>query len=539
MLDTWHNSGSAPYSSLTDKEYKNEIPAPFFTEGIDQTRGWAYTLLVENVILNNTATSPYDAFLFQGHVLDEKGNKMSKSRGNVLDGEKLLDKYSADLVRFYFIWKSSPIEPLNFDTRELMSRPYQVLSTIYHMHLYYTQNSRYDNFTDTTIEWAQDKNLLRPADIWLLSKLQRLIVNVTALNDKCRLHEYARSIEDFIINSLSQVYIPITREDLWDEGDSGRDRRFAVYAVLCEALMTLDILIHPLCPHVSEYLYQSTFGKNDSILLERWPEPQKPLINGSVEDAFDLMKECVSVCSAARMKAGLKRRWPLDEAIICLDKGHGEKLEPLSELLTAQLNVEKYTIHELQCNDDLERIVEMKELGLPIRPIADLDRGQIGPKARRSMGDLVKKHLQTDPWEILDSLRTTSQYTFELKENITLDREDFIVSFDAADGFALSSRGRIVVIISTHRSPEMTARGLVRDVARRIQTLRKERGYNPTDILGTASILGLDEESQAMIQDKSSELAFLVRVKRIDFDGACTIYKDENIDGNKIRIGVQ
>ena len=109
VLDTWHNSGAAPYSSLTDDQYSKEIPAPFFTEGIDQTRGWAYTLLIENVILNNAAAPPYKSFLFQGHVLDEKGGKMSKSTGNVIDGADLLEKYPVDLVRFYFIWKASPI----------------------------------------------------------------------------------------------------------------------------------------------------------------------------------------------------------------------------------------------------------------------------------------------------------------------------------------------------------------------------------------------------------------------------------------------
>ena len=127
MLDTWHNSGAAPYASLTDKEYSKEIPAPFFTEGIDQTRGWAYTLLIENVILNNAPVPPYKAFLFQGHVLDENGGKMSKSKGNVLDGVQLLEKYPADLIRFYFMWKASPIEQLSFSTDELMQRPYQVI----------------------------------------------------------------------------------------------------------------------------------------------------------------------------------------------------------------------------------------------------------------------------------------------------------------------------------------------------------------------------------------------------------------------------
>ena len=176
VLDTWHNSGSAPFSSLSDEEYEKDIPAPFFTEGIDQTRGWAYTLLIENVILNNGPTPPYKSFLFQGHVLDEKGGKMSKSKGNVLEGADLLQKYPADLVRFYFMWKASPIEPLSFSTDELMSRPYQVINTLFNL-ASCTLNKIVNMIilkSEHTVEWAKQKNLLTSPDIWLLSKLQKL-----------------------------------------------------------------------------------------------------------------------------------------------------------------------------------------------------------------------------------------------------------------------------------------------------------------------------------------------------------------------------
>ncbi|MDO7727594.1 MAG: class I tRNA ligase family protein, partial [Nitrosopumilus sp.] len=239
VLDTWHNSGSAPYSSLTNEEYEKEIPAPFFTEGIDQTRGWAYTLLIENVILNNSATPPYKSFLFQGHVLDEKGGKMSKSKGNVLEGAELLEKYPVDLIRFYFMWKASPIEPLSFSTEELMSRPYQVINTLFNLHLYFKQNSQYDNFDNTnTLEWAKSNNSLTSPDIWLLSKLQKLIRKITEKNQTCKFHEGAKAMDDFIINNLSQIYIPITRGELWDESDEKKNRRLAIYAVLNEVLKT-------------------------------------------------------------------------------------------------------------------------------------------------------------------------------------------------------------------------------------------------------------------------------------------------------------
>ena len=541
VIDTWHNSGSAPYSSLTDEVYSKFIPAPFLTEGIDQTRGWAYTLLIENVILNNAPVSPYNSFLFHGHVLDKNGNKMSKSLGNVIDGADLLTKYPVDLVRFYFIWKSSPIETLNFSTEELMSRPYQVLSTLYHLHLYFKQNSEYDNFDkDTTVQWAQEKKLLQPPDIWLLSKLQKLIKETTNLNDKSKLHESARALDDYIINSLSQIYIPITRGELWEEDESKKQRRFAIYSVLSEILRTLDVLIHPLCPFTSEYLYLSTFGKEKSILLENWPKANDSLVVENIEESFDLLKETISVSAAARMKGKLKRRWPLNEALVCLPKGQKTKLETLSELLKSQLNVEKFTIFEMEKFDGLEQVLELKKQNLPIIPKVELDRKKIGPKAKQHMNALLKKFSETNPNDIIMNIHQKGTFVFDIDgTSITLDKEDFIVDFDAKEGHAVSKRDNFVVFISTTRNQEMMAKGLIKDLARRLQTLRKERGYNPTEILNKASILDLDSESLQMVKGKESELAFLVRVKEVNFTESCKEYKDDDIDGKKIRISVE
>ena len=542
VLDTWHNSGSAPFSSLTNEEYSKEIPAPFFTEGIDQTRGWAYTLLIENVILNNGPVSPYNSFLFQGHVLDEKGGKMSKSRGNVMEGAELLEKYPVDLVRFYFMWKASPIEPLSFSTKELMSRPYQVINTLFNLHLYFKQNSSYDNFNDSnTIEWATQNNLLTFPDIWLLSKLQKLIQKITEKNQTCKFHESAKALDDFIINNLSQIYIPITRGELWDEDEGKKDRRLAIYSILEKVLKTLDILIHPFCPFTSEYQYQTIFEKKSkSILLDKWPQFQESLVNEEIEESFDIMKDVVSVSSAARMKRKLKRRWPLNEAQICVKKGQKAKLDRLSKLLQSLLNVEKFKIFEVEKESGLERILELRHLELPIKPKLELERKKIGPKAKQHMGNLVTKFTQTDPEKIILSLQREKNFNFDINgESILLENEDFIINFDAQDNFAVAERDNYVVFISTTRNKEMMAKGLIKDVARRIQTLRKERGHNPTDVLDVASILDLDKESFEMIKDKTEELAFLVRVKKINFEESCKEYKNDDIDGQKIRISIE
>jgi len=542
VLDTWHNSGAAPFASLSDDEYKKTIPAPFFTEGIDQTRGWAYTLLIENVILNNTDTSPYNSFLFQGHVLDEKGNKMSKSTGNVLDASDLLAKYPVDLVRFYFMWKSSPIETLNFSTKELMSRPYQILSTLFHIHLYFKQNSEYDKFdiNQTTIDWAKNKGLLDHADIWLLSKLQKTIQMCTESNKNCKFHESAKAIEDFLINSLSQIYIPMTKQQLWDDDETKKDKRHVIYAILANALKNLDVLIHPFSPFTSEYLYQTIFEHKKSILLELWPKPVSSLINESIEESFDLMIDAVSVSAAARMKAKLKRRWPLNQAIICVEKGEHKKIELLSDLLRSQLNVEECKIIELENHVGITELLEMKKAGLPVITKVELERKGIGPKAKQHMGKLLEIFASTDPEEIVQNLDKNGSFTFDVDGNkISLDNDDFIVDFDIQEGFAYSKRNNLIGIISTTRNEELMAKGLVKDLARRLQSLRKERGYNPTDILNTASVLNLDQESLDMLKDKTKELAFLVRVKQVNFTHTCKEYKDDDIDGQKIKISVE
>jgi len=542
VLDTWHNSGAAPFASLSDDEYKKTIPAPFFTEGIDQTRGWAYTLLIENVIFNNKDISPYNSFLFQGHVLDEKGNKMSKSTGNVLDAADLLDKYPVDLVRFYFMWKSSPIETLNFSTKELMSRPYQILSTLFHIHLYFKQNSEYDKFNinEATVGWAKDNDMLTSTDIWLLSKLQKTIELSTESNNECKFHESASAIEDFLINSLSQIYIPITKPELWNDDENKKDRRHVIYAIIAESLKTLDILIHPFSPFTSEYLYTTTFGDKESILLETWPKSTPALVNESVEESFDIMNEIVSVCAAARMKGKLKRRWPLKHALICVEKGLQKKIELLSELLQSQLNVEDYKIIELENHEGISEMLEMKKSGVPVIPKIELNRKTIGPKAKQNLSKLLEIFSETKPDEIIQGLEKDSSFTFDVNgTKISLDTDDFIIEFDVQEGFTFSRRNNLIGIISTERNEELMAKGLIKDLARRLQALRKERGYNPTDVLNTASVLDLDEESLSMIKNKTEELSFLVRVKQVNFTQTCKKYKDDDIDGQKIRISVE
>ncbi len=177
---------------------------------------------------------------------------------------------------------------------------------------------------------------------------------------------------------------------------------------------------------------------------------------------------------------------------------------------------------------------------MPVKAVIELERKRIGPKAKQHMGKLVATFSETNPEEIISSLQKNGKYDFDIDGKIiSLDNEDFVVNFDASENFAVSKRENYIVFISTSRNKEMMAKGLVKDIARRLQTLRKEKGYNPTDVLDVASILDLDDESLEMIKDRAKDLAFLVRVKQVNFSESCKEYKDDDIDGQKIRISVE
>ncbi|HKU50213.1 MAG TPA: isoleucine--tRNA ligase [Nitrososphaera sp.] len=562
VLDTWHNSGAAPYASLTDREYQELVPAAFLTEGIDQTRGWAYTLLMESVIMNQAGVAPFNSFLFQGHVLDEKGNKMSKSLGNVLDARTLLSENPVDLIRLYFMWKSSPIESLNFSLDEMKTRPYQILSTLHNLHVYFKQNSEFDGFDPSvhTVDWAseQKSDTLGLPDRWLLSKLQGLVQAVTESFDRCRFHEGAKAIDEFIINHLSQTYVPLTRNTIWDDSKENLEKRLAVYAVLHQTLSQIDIMLHPLSPFITDYLYLTCFGdknesskmnkKKKSVILETWPVPQDGLRNSRLEEAFDTMKEIVSLANAARNLAGLKRRWPVREAFVCLPQTELLDLPGISEALEGQLNTEHYAVVKIATTgSQLEKVSSLLANKMPIEVNASLVRRNVAPRVKADIGKVAEAFEAVDKFALIDALKSGGNYRLGYGDNVTgaavdISPTDVEVSYKPSQGYSSTERGDTVVFISTVRDKDLTHRGLLRDLARHLQQLRKERQYNPTDILQTAFIAGLDDEELAALATMKDRLTYLVRVKDVSLSKdrlADVNYKTIEIDGREFYISIE
>ncbi|MEM2386193.1 MAG: class I tRNA ligase family protein, partial [Candidatus Bathyarchaeia archaeon] len=455
VLDTWHNSGAAPYARFTDEEFTKYVPVAFLTEGIDQTRGWANSLLLEHVILTGRAEAPYKAFLFQGLTQDAKGRKMSKSLGNIIEVNKLLEKASADVCRFYLLRKCSPIDFMNFDVNEMNRRPYQVLATFYHLNRFFIQNAEYDGFNPQkhTLEWAKNNGLLKKPDFWLLSKLQKAISNCTAMLEKCEFNTALAELEEFVVETVSRLYVPMIRRELWTDDPETLNRRLAIYATLWHALKTTLLLFNPVTPFLCEALYQKIYKRLDpklpeSINFEKWPEPDESLRNQALEEEFEIMLKCVSLVYSARQSAKLKRRWPLRKMVVVASEKACKAIQSLNDVLLELANVK-----EAECMESLP-------------------------------------------------------------ENVK-------VEVDAGRWIEASEKG-ISVYLDIYRDEKLLGEGLMRDVARRIQSLRKELGFMPTDILETVHVAGLDEEGMELLKPYIGEMAELVRAKNVQ------LHKNQN-----------
>ncbi|MCJ7470432.1 class I tRNA ligase family protein, partial [Candidatus Bathyarchaeota archaeon] len=471
VLDTWHNSGASPYARYTDQEFEKYVPVDFLTEGIDQTRGWANSLLLEYVILTGKPESPYKAFLFQGLAQDAKGRKMSKSLGNVVEANKLLEKYSADICRFYMLKKCSPIDFMSFDFNELNKRPYQVLSTLYHLSRFLLQNAEFDGFNSKkhTLEWAQREKQLKKADLWLLSKLQEVIEAYTSKLETCEFNFALAALEDYVIETVSRLYVPMVRKELWTDEPETLNRRLAVYATLWHVLKIATLLFNPVTPYLSEALYQKVYRKLDSELpesvnFENWPQPDDKLRSETVEEEFATLFKCVSLTYAARQSAKLKRRWPLSKMVMVAPEKVCSALKSVEDLFLDLANVKNVSYTET-----------------------------------------APEHAEGRDW----------------------------VSATEAD---------LQVFLNVQRDDKLLGEGLMRDLARRIQALRKELGYMPTDMLNAVHVAELDDESAKLLEPFVKEMEELVRTKTIRLGGsredAKTEWHEYQMDDKKVYIAI-
>jgi isoleucyl-tRNA synthetase len=504
VLDTWHNSGAAPYASFTDEEFRELVPVAFLTEAIDQTRAWAYTLLLLNVIRSGRPQAPYKAFLFQGHVLSETGQKMSKSEGNVVWGLDVLRNNSADVARFYVLAKASPEDSINFDAKEMTGRAYQVMNTLYHLHLYLQQNGAVDGYVPAknTLPWATERKLLTVVDRWLLQKVAAAEKTVWQCYATARFNEAAKSLEELIISHLSQTYVRLVRSELWSDDPKGKQRRLAIYAVLGHALRTADELMHPIAPFVTEYLHQEAFaekGWSAPLLADGRSEPTESR-STAAEAAVDFALKVEEACNSARERAKLKRRWPLKLAEVLVQNDDKDTARRAKATVSLLCNVKRVSI-----------ITDAAKFpaNFLLKPNASRVGAQFKERTREVLPSLK-------PLEGAQALRAYLSGKPLKAGSFDVPLSVYELVTTPHEGFEVAERGGTFVALLKERDRKLVAEGLVRDLARRLQALRKERGFVPTAMLRSAGVAGLEEEDLELVSPLTKQMAYLVRVRKVE-----------------------
>jgi isoleucyl-tRNA synthetase len=317
VLDVWFDSGVAGWATLgypsDDKEFKKWWPARFITEAHDQTRGWFYSQLAAGVISFDRA--PYDEVLMHGWVLDPKGQKMSKSKGNVIEPLDVIKEVGADSLRFYVIRANAPWEDTAFQ-KDGPKNARKVLNTYWNVVNFASTYMNIDNYEPEKHTFQSIKKYLRDEDLWMISKTERMKREVTDNMESRNLHRVGRALEDYILEDLSRWYVRLVRDRTWSENEDSEKDKNASYFILHYAIMSTALAMAPLCPHISEEVYRHMDGKKASVHMEDWPSYDGTLIRDDLENSMKLIQDIVEIIASERQKNNVKLRWPLRSVTI-------------------------------------------------------------------------------------------------------------------------------------------------------------------------------------------------------------------------------
>ena len=462
VIDCWFDSGSMPFAQyhypFENKElWEEQFPADFIAEGIDQTRGWFYTLLVISVFL--TGKAPYKNVLVNDLLLDKNGKKMSKSKGNIVEPFTTIKEYGADTVRFYLPYVSPVWTPLRFDTEGMKEIYSKYISTFKNAYSFFQMYANADNIDPREYHIAvEDRDI---TDKWLLSKLNRLIKTVTAGYEEYDLNKVVRNIIPFLNDDLSNWYIRSNRRRFWDSELTTSKK--SVYETTYEVLVALAKITAPITPFISDEIYTNLTGEK-SVHLAKFPDVDEALINDEVEEKMDLVRDVCSLGRDARETANIKVRQPISEVI--LDKTIESKIKNLEGIIKEELNVKKITYK----NDMTDYLT------YSLKPNFKVLGKQLGSKIKTLQQALTKLSSE-------EALKTRSELvTIQLDgEDFTLDNLNTTLSMEVKDGYQSSSKNETCVVLNTNLTEELILEGLAREMVRTVQSLRKEKDFVITD----------------------------------------------------------
>ena len=463
VMDCWFDSGAMPFAQyhypFENKElWENQFPASFICEGIDQTRGWFYSLLVISVLV--TGKTPYKNVLVNDLLLDKYGKKMHKSRGNAIEPFTVMEKYGADTIRWYLPYVSPIWTPIKFDEDGLKDVYSKFISTLKNTYNFFAIYANTDDIDPRTFNVKYDK---RPEiDKWLLSKYNKLVLNVTKYMDEYDLTNTVRAIQDFVSEDLSNWYIRRNRRRFWSS-ELDDDKR-AVYNTTYEVLSGICKLIAPIVPYVSEEIYQKLTGE-ESVHLTDYPKANKKYINESIEERMDLVRNLISLGRNIREEVKIKVRQPLSEALI--DGKNEELIADLVPLIEEELNVKNVLfINDLDNYMNFTVKPNFKEVGKVF-----------GSKIKLFSEELLK--LSTTD---VTSLQNGGTITMTLDgEEYEIDNTMVDIRTSSKEGFDVATLNNDFIILNTELTKELILEGIAREMVSKVQNLRKTTGFEITD----------------------------------------------------------
>lgn len=524
VIDCWFDSGSMPFAQhhypFENKEvFEQQFPADFISEAVDQTRGWFYSLLAVSTLIFNKA--PYKNVIVLGHVQDENGQKMSKSKGNAVDPMDALREYGADAIRWYFYINSAPWLPNRFYGKAVQEGQRKFMGTLWNTYAFYVLYAEIDQFDPTKHKLEYDK--LTVMDKWLMSKLNSLIKEVDEDLANYKVTEAARALQVFT-DEMSNWYVRRCRDRFWAKGME--QDKVSAYMTLYTALVTLSKLAAPMIPFMTEQIYQNlvrNVDKNapESIHLCDYPQVNEQLIDKKLEVDMDEVLDIVVLGRAARNEANIKNRQPIADMYVksdnVLDKFY-------TDIIKDELNVKQVSFR-----DDVEDFVNYT-----FKP----QLKTVGPKYGKQLGKIKEALAHLNGPEAMKKLKSDGALEFEFDgEKISLTMDDLLIETAKSENFVSQEDNQVTVVLDIRLTPELIEEGFVREVISKVQTMRKEAGFEVTDhiILSQSDNDKLAEIIKANVdQVKSETLA-----DEIVFGGVSGYNKHWNLNGESVLLGVE
>ncbi|MFP3156233.1 isoleucine--tRNA ligase [Lachnospiraceae bacterium ZAX-1] len=524
VIDCWFDSGAMPFAQhhypFENQElFKQQFPAQFISEAVDQTRGWFYSLLAESTLLFNKAA--YENVIVLGHVQDEKGQKMSKSKGNAIDPFDALETYGADAIRWYFYVNSAPWLPNRFRGKAVQEGQRKFMGTLWNTYAFFVLYANIDEFDATKYELSHEK--LSVMDKWLLSKLNTLITKVDTNLAAYKIPEAARALQDFV-EDMSNWYVRRSRERFWAKGME--QDKINAYMTLYLAIVTTAKAAAPMIPFMTEDIYRNLVCSIDktapeSIHLCDFPLADDLFVDKELEQNMDAVLQVVALGRAARNAANIKNRQPIATMLI---KAPFTLPEFYMEIIAEELNVK-----QIKCKEDVSGFTDY---------VFKPQLRTVGPKYGKFLGQIQKALAKLDGNKAMAQLLKDGSIILDsISQEIVLYEEDLLIAVSQKEGYMTQSNQEVSVVLDTKLTKELLEEGLVRELVSKIQTMRKETNFEVTDKIKVSykakdKIKGIFNNYGAQIQSEVLAVSIVA-------DDICGYEKEWDINGEKVLLGVE